>query len=56
MITLTNEQIDSVKEGECASRDIAIELAEKYSAIEIAIAFVEEVVFNECDSSNEKDL
>lgn len=47
MVTLTDQQVNSIREGELSSKDIAIELVEKYTAIEIAIAYVEEVVFKE---------
>ena len=43
MINLSKKQINDLLNGEKSSKDIAIELVEKHSSIEIAIAYVEEV-------------
>lgn len=53
MITLTKKQVNFIKEGELTSKEIAVQLVEKYSAIEIALAYVEEVVFRESNASQQ---
>lgn len=45
MIKVTNKQLRDVKEGNISSKDLALKLLEKNSAIEVAIAYVELCAF-----------
>ena len=45
MVKITKKQIKDVKEGNISSKDLALKLLEKYSAVEVATDFVELCAF-----------